>query len=75
MDATMGGTYDKENAVRVSRDITSIIENGGFRFKETVMLGNLLDKTGKLRKVPGLRWDIEKDVICVDIKLNYGEKK
>jgi hypothetical protein len=71
----MGGTYDKENAVRVSQDITSIIENGGCRFKETVMLGNPLDKTGKLRKVLGLRWDIEKDEICVDIKLNYGEKK
>ncbi len=23
----------------------------------------------------GLRWDTEKDEICTDIKLNYGEKK
>jgi hypothetical protein len=27
-----------------------------------------------LRKVLGLRWDTQEDKICVDIKLNYGEK-
>jgi hypothetical protein len=30
--------------------------------------------TGELRKVLGLRWDTERDEICFDIKLNYGEK-
>jgi hypothetical protein len=44
-------------------------------FKETVMSVDLQDETGKLRKVLGLRWDMEKTEICVDIKLNYGEKK
>jgi hypothetical protein len=28
-----------------------------------------------LRNVLGLRWDTEKDDICVDFKLNYGEKE
>jgi hypothetical protein len=28
----------------------------------------------KLRKVLGLRWDTERDEICVDVKLNYGKK-
>jgi hypothetical protein len=28
----------------------------------------------ELRKVLGLRWDTERDEICVDVKLNYGEK-
>jgi hypothetical protein len=54
----------------------SIIGNGGFQFKETIMSGDMLDEGGGggLRKVLALRWDTEKDEICVDIKLNYGEK-
>jgi hypothetical protein len=51
-----------------------ILENGGFRFKETIMSGDPLGKDGELRKVLGLRWDTQQDEICVDIKLNYGEK-
>jgi hypothetical protein len=33
-----------------------------------------LGKDAELRKVLGLRWDTERDEICVDIKLNFGEK-
>jgi hypothetical protein len=33
-----------------------------------------LGNDGELRKVLGLRWDTQRDEICVDIKLNYGEK-
>jgi hypothetical protein len=51
-----------------------ILENGGFRFKETVMSGDPLGQGEELRKVLGPRWDTEKDEICVDLKLNYGEK-
>ncbi len=51
-----------------------ILENGGLRFKETVMTGDPLGTDGELRKVLGLRWDTEEDEICVDMKLNYGEK-
>jgi hypothetical protein len=51
-----------------------ILENGGFRFKETVMSGDPLGEDRELRKVLGLRWDTEQDEICVDIKLNYSEK-
>jgi hypothetical protein len=50
-----------------------ILENGVFRFKETVMSGDPLGEDGELRKVLGLRWDTQKDNICMDIKLNYGE--
>jgi hypothetical protein len=35
------------------------------------MSSNPLDKSVELRKVLGLRWDTEKDEICMDIKLNY----
>jgi hypothetical protein len=38
------------------------------------MSGDPLDERGELRKVLGLRWDTEKDEICMDIKQNYGEK-
>jgi hypothetical protein len=51
-----------------------ILENNGFRFKETIMAGDPMGDTRELRKVLGLRWDTERGKICVDIKLNYGEK-
>ncbi len=72
-DATRGAST-LGAARRVSQDMEDILENGGFRFKETVMSGDPLGEDGELRKVLGLRWDTERDKICVDIKLNYGEK-
>jgi hypothetical protein len=51
-----------------------ILENRGLRFKETVMSGDPLGETGELRKILGLRWHTERDEICMDINLNYGEK-
>jgi hypothetical protein len=56
------------------KDMEDILENGGFRFKETVMTGDPLGEAGELTKVLGLRWGTEQDEICVDVKLNYGEK-
>jgi hypothetical protein len=38
------------------------------------MSGDPLEEDGELRKVLGLRWDTKRDKICVNIKLNYGEK-
>ncbi len=38
------------------------------------MSGDPLEEGEELRKVLGLRRDTEKDEICVDVKLNYGEK-
>ncbi len=74
VDDATGAASSTEAARRVSQDMEDILENGGFRFKETVMSGDLLGEGGELRKVLGLRWDTEKDEICMDIKLNYGEK-
>ncbi len=48
-----------EAAKQVSQDMEDILENGGFRFKETVMSGDPLGKDGELRKVLGLRWDTQ----------------
>ncbi len=58
----------------VKQDMEDIRENGGFRFKETVMSGDPLEEGEELRNVLGLRCDTKKDEICVDVKLNYGEK-
>jgi hypothetical protein len=74
VDDATGGASSMEAAKQVSQDMEDILENGGFCFKETVMSGDPLGKDGELRKVLGLRWDTQQDEICVDIKLNYGEK-
>jgi hypothetical protein len=73
VDDATGGAENMEAAKQVSQDKEDILVNGGFRFKETVMTGDPL-REGELRKVLGLRWDTEENEICVDVKLNYGEK-
>jgi hypothetical protein len=64
VDDATGGTHDKENVRCISQDREreSIIENGGFHFKETFMTGDPLDETGELRKILGLRWDSAKKI-------------
>jgi hypothetical protein len=74
VDDATGGASSIEAAKEVSQDMEDILGNGGFRFKETVMSGDPLGKVGELRKVLGLRWDTQRDEICVNVKLNYGEK-
>jgi hypothetical protein len=74
VDDATGGAGDKAVARQVSQDMEDILENGEFPFKETVMTGDSLGEEGGLRKVLGLRWDTKEDKICVDVKLNYGEK-
>jgi hypothetical protein len=74
VDDTTGGASSAGRARQVSQDMEDILENWGFWFKETVMSGDTLEKGGELRKVLRLKWDTQKDEICVDIKLNYGEK-
>ncbi len=74
MDDATGVANRVAAAKQVSQDMEDILEHGRFRFKETVMPGDPLGEEGELRKVLGLRWDTEKDQICVDVKLNYGEK-
>jgi hypothetical protein len=71
VDDATGGASSMEAARRVSQDMEDILENGGFCFKETVMSGDLLGEGGELRKVLGLRWDTQRDKICVDIMLPY----
>jgi hypothetical protein len=55
MDDATGGAEDTATARQVTQDMEDILENGGFRFKETVMTGDPLGEEGDLRKVLGLR--------------------
>jgi hypothetical protein len=70
VDGATRGASSVEVAKQVSQDMEDILENRGFRFKETVMSGDPLGKDRELRKALGLRWDTQRDEICVDIKLN-----
>ncbi len=51
MDDATGGAHEKKAAMKVSQDMEDIIENGVFRFKETVMTGDPIGKMGVLEKV------------------------
>ncbi len=55
MNDVTGAAEDTEAAKQVSQHMEDILENGGFRLKETVMTGDPLGKDGELRKVLGLR--------------------
>jgi hypothetical protein len=63
IDDATGEVHDKKNAVRIFLDMECIIENGGFWFKKTVMMGDPLDETEELWEVLSLRgnwegWDL-----------------
>jgi hypothetical protein len=75
VDDTTGGASTLGVARHVSQDMEDILENEGFRFKETVMSGEPLGEDRELRKVLGLRWDTERDEICVDIIIYRGHTK
>ncbi len=65
VDDATGGARDKETAMRISQGVEDTVENEGFCFKETIMTGDPLGKTGELQKVLGLRWNTEKYEISV----------
>jgi hypothetical protein len=75
VDDATGGAHRKKAILRIFIDIEDIMENAGFSFKETVITGDSLAKMGEHQKVLRLRWDIEKDKISVDVKINMVKTK
>jgi hypothetical protein len=73
MDNATGRDHIKTVAMKMSLDMEDIIENGGVRFKETIMTVEPLGESEEFQKVLRLRWDTEKDEISMDV--NYKEKK
>ncbi len=63
MENATGEAQDKETGLAISKDTEDTIEKEGFCFKETVMSGDPLEKSGKQEKALGLRRDIEKEKI------------
>ncbi len=46
VDDATGGAEDAATARQVSQDMENILENGGFRFKETIMTGDPRERKG-----------------------------
>ena len=59
-DATAGGD-DKEDLLRISKELEEIAANGGFTFKETLMSGDVEGEPENPKKVLGLIWETERD--------------
>jgi hypothetical protein len=50
VDDAPGGAYDNENVQRILQEMESIIEHGGFCFRETIMTVILWRKQGSCKK-------------------------
>jgi Pao retrotransposon peptidase len=74
-DDTLGGGESREEAQRISASMDQIVAMGGFTYKDTVMSGDMKEPGDSVRKVLGLCWDEENDLLSVDIKINVSEKK
>jgi len=74
-DDTLGGGDSKEEARRISENMDKIVAMGGFLYKETVMSGDQQPEGDSERKVLGIGWEVEKDLLYIDFKINITEKK
>jgi hypothetical protein len=67
--------YDNRGELRkISKNLDELVEQGGFKFKDTHMSGDPLDSDIP-RKVLGLFWDMESDRLQLDIKINFSGKR
>ena len=74
VDDTITGAEDLEKAVVLSRNMDKIALMGGFKYKETVMSGDP-SSDAEPRKVLGLGWASQEDVVYVSTNVNVSEKK
>ena len=72
-DDTLCGSDDRSLAQALSDKMDGIVAQGGFKYKNLIMSGDPGD--GEERKVLGTGWDTEKDLLYVDCKINFCEKK
>jgi hypothetical protein len=73
VDDCMAGDDSYKKLLQISKDLDVLVEQGGFKFKETHMTGDQLED-GIPRKVWGLFWDTEFDNLLLDIKINFSGK-
>ena len=74
VDDCTAGSNSKEELLVISEDLEKIVQEGGFKFKDTVMTGDPLKDNEKV-KVLGMLWDTAKDTFAIDVKINHGGKK
>jgi hypothetical protein len=75
VDNTTTRANTQEDLIRISRGLEEIVANGGFTFKETLITGDKMEKSGEPRKVFGSFWNTEQDQLQVDVKVNFSSKK
>jgi Pao retrotransposon peptidase len=74
VDDCMAGDNDYQKLLKISQDLDDLVEQGGFKFKETHMSGDKLEDEVP-RKVLGIFWDTESDTLKLDIKINFSGKR
>jgi hypothetical protein len=74
VDICMAGDDSYKKLKQISRDLDVLVEQGGFKFKDTHMTGDQLED-GIPQKVLGLFWDTEFDALMLDIKINFSGKR
>jgi hypothetical protein len=74
IDDCMAGHDILEELKKISEDLDELVEQGGFKFKDTHMSGDLLDNDIP-RKVLGLFWDTQFDRLQLGIKINFSGKR
>ena len=76
MDDVLSGGKNQEDARRISAKMEEIAECGGFKFKSTIVSGDIVDgNPGKKLKILGTAWLPTTDEIQVEVKVNPSDKK
>ena len=70
-DDVASGADDKKKAEICSLNMDKIVEMGGFRFKSTIMSGDV----GEPRKILGTGWDTATDELFIEVKINTSPKR
>ena len=70
VDDVASGGQNKQDAERLSTKMEEIVAQGGFHFKKTVFSGDAV----KPVKVLGTPWDVERDKLYIDVKVNVSQK-
>ena len=74
VDDNLSGAETIERAKEVSVNMEIIATKGGFKYKETIMSGDICESS-EPRKVLGLGWDPAEDTIFVGTHVNVSAKK
>jgi Pao retrotransposon peptidase len=74
VDDCMAGDNDYKKLLKISRDLDELVEQGGFKFKETHISGDKMEDDIP-RKVLGVFWNTGLDTLMLDIKINFSGKR